>query len=99
MAGIYAVYQFVNAGFWLVASSGDAEKITKYTKALQSTVIGFFVVLAAYMFLNTAVNVLLMSKCQINFAAPLTYVKMTDPYNYTCKPNPYNVESGIVPAK
>jgi len=99
MAGVYAVYQFVNAGFWLVASSGDEEKITKYRKSLQSTIVGFFVVVAAYMFMNTAVNILLMSKCKINFASPLTYITLTNPSNYTCEPNSYNVGAGIVPAK
>ncbi len=98
MAGLYAVYKIVEHSFWLVASSGNEEDITKHKGALTQVFIGFFVVVAAYMFVNTAVNILLMSKCKIDFASPWTYITLTNPSSYTCVPNSYNVEEGIAPA-
>jgi hypothetical protein len=99
MAGIYGVYQIVNHGFWLVASSGNEEDIVKHRKGITSAIVGFFIVTAAYMFVNTTVNAILMSKCKINFASPWTYITMTDPSSKTQCTNEYNVEGGIVPGK
>lgn len=87
MAGVYAVYQFVNAGFWLVASAGNDENIAKWRKALSNAVVGFFIVMGAYMFMNTAVNMILMSKCAINFQSPWTYLEVSD---YSKCTNPSN---------
>lgn len=81
MAGIFAVYEIVGAGFWLVASAGEEESITKRKKALSSAVVGFFLVMAAYMFMNTVVNFILMSKCTIDFRSPWTYLTVADPHN------------------
>jgi len=90
MAGLFAVYEIVNAGFWLVASAGEEETITKRKKSLSNAIVGFFIVMAAYMFMNTAVNMLLMSKCAINFASPWTYITVSDPHDLSKCNNPNN---------
>lgn len=80
MAGIMAVYNIISAGFWLVLSMGDQEAITTKRKAILDAIIGFIMVMMAFMFMNTVVNLLLKSKCKINLSDPLTYLKITD-YN------------------
>ena len=96
MAGIYAVFQMVNAGFWLVTTAGNEESVAKWRKSLTNTVVGFFIVMGAYMFMNTAVNMILHSKCKIDFANPLMYVTIQDPNSCTTASpgspgyNPYN---------
>lgn len=104
-AGIYAVFKLIWAGFDLVDSAGREEHITKAREQISEVIIGFFIVLGAYMFVNTAVNALLMSKCKINFASPWTYITMTNPNSPSClglKPgdpgyNDFNASGGIVP--
>lgn len=88
MAGVYAVYQFCNAGIWLVLSMGNEERITKYRSQLNNAIIGFFLVVAAFMIVNTAVNGLLRSKCYISFSDPLTYVTIKDPSTCLQPTNP-----------
>ncbi len=90
MAGVYAVFQIVSAGFWLTVSAGNEESVTKWTKALRQAIIGFFIVLGAFMFMNTAANMILMSKCAIDFRSPWTYITMTDPSNVSNCKNPNN---------
>jgi hypothetical protein len=88
-AGIYAFYEIVSGGFWLVASAGQEEAITKNKNRLYQAFIGLFIVFAAYMFMNTAVNFILMSKCKVNLASPLSYVlSVQDPSK--CDKNPVN---------
>ncbi len=107
VAGIFAVYQIVNNGFWLVVTMGDEEKITAHKKALTNVFVGFFLTVAAYMFVNTAVNGLLMSKCKINFSSPWTYITMTNPGSPDCRAakegepgyNAANVQGGVVVPK
>ena len=74
VAGIYAVFQIVNAGFWLMVSSGDEEKIKKWRQGLSNAVVGFVVVLLAFVFINTAVNLLLAPKCKVDLTNPLSYL-------------------------
>src|SRR4051812_33651680 len=64
-AGVYAVYQIVTHSFWLAISMGNEEDIAKRKKGLSAVLVGFFIVMAAYMFVNTAVNIIFMSKCKI----------------------------------
>jgi hypothetical protein len=90
MAGVYATFQIVSAGFWLTISNGEEETITKWRKVLNEAVIGLFIVLAAFMFMNTAVNILLMSKCQIDLRSPWTYLTITDYNNKDQCKNSYN---------
>jgi xanthine/uracil permease len=77
MAGIYTVFQIVNAGFWMITTMGNEESITKWKKALSNSVVGFVVVMLAFLLMNTAVNYLLANKedgKRVNFKDPLCYV-------------------------
>jgi hypothetical protein len=58
-AGLYAVYKLIQAGFWMVMSVGNEEKITQMKNQLTEAILGFVLVMMAYMFVNTTVNVLL----------------------------------------
>lgn len=81
MAGIYAVFKIVGGGFWLIVSSGNEEQITQKKKWVADGVIGFVLVLMAFMFVNTVVNALLVNEvesCKINLSDPLTYLKIKD---------------------
>src|SRR5436305_260538 len=60
-AGVYAVYQIVNAGFWLIVSAGNEEAVSTQKKALTNAVIGFVLVMVAYLLINTVINLLLLS--------------------------------------
>lgn len=90
MAGVYAVYQIVNSGFWLVASAGEEEAITKRKNGLSNAIVGFFIVMGAFMFMNTAVNFLLMSKCTVDFRNPLNYITVSNPRDLSRCTNPNN---------
>ena len=84
VAGIYLVYLIVNHGFWLIASMGNEEAITTRKKALSNAVVGFALVMFAFMFINTAVNFILGPglfkrldpdpKCNLDLTNPLTYL-------------------------
>jgi hypothetical protein len=79
LAGLYAVFQIVSAGFWMVTTMGNEESITKWRKGLSNAVIGFVLVMMAYVFVNTAVNLILANNVQckqVNMANPLTYITM-----------------------
>lgn len=81
MAGLYAVYVLVSAGFWLVASQGDEEKITTHKKQATNAVLGFVMVIMAYMFVNTATNLIFLQgvkECKIDWSRPLTYLEIDD---------------------
>jgi Type IV secretion system pilin len=89
MAGVYAVFRIIWAGFNLVISAGSEESITKWKGSIQNAIIGFVFVMFAYVFINTAVNVLLLNNiantsCQLNLQSPLTYLQI----------NPANCQSG-----
>lgn len=77
LAGVFAVYQFISNAFWMIVSMGNEEAITKRRSALGNAIMGLVVVLMAYVFINTAVNILLLQKvkqCQINLSNPLEYL-------------------------
>jgi Type IV secretion system pilin len=60
VAGIYAVFQIIFAGFRLVYSMGDEESITKNKGALSAAVVGFVLVMMAFLLVNTAINYILL---------------------------------------
>lgn len=88
LAGIYAVYEIISAGFWLVTTMGNEEAITKNRKRIFQAIVGMVMVMFAYMFVNTAVNFLLLEsagqkikledgtevKCTLNLQDPLNYL-------------------------
>jgi hypothetical protein len=79
VAGIYAVYEIVNNGFWMVASMGNEEAITKRKSGLANAVMGFVLVMAAYILINTAVNSILLGS--LPAGSPLK-VDLTNPLKY-----------------
>lgn len=84
LAGVYAVWEIVSGAFWLVPSMGKEEVITKRRKHIINAVVGFAMVMFAYIFVNTAVNYLLLEAskpktssdvdCRLNLADPLNYL-------------------------
>lgn len=79
VAGVYAVFKIVQAGFNLVISSGNEEAITKNKKGIANAIVGFVFTMMAFMFINTVVNVILRGatndpKCKIDFTNPMTYL-------------------------
>lgn len=93
VAGIYAVFQIVGGGFWLVASLGNEESITKHKNQISQAVIGFVFVMAAYILVNTAINYILLSgapaNLKINLANPFTYLNSNSSSSsdtLTCQP-------------
>ncbi|MEK7617837.1 MAG: hypothetical protein AAB410_01710 [Patescibacteria group bacterium] len=78
IAAIYAVYTIISAGFWLIVSMGEEEKITKNKKAIVHAVVGFVLTMMAFMIINTVVNLLLLNasqqKCQLDLKDPLNYL-------------------------
>ena len=83
-AGIYAVFQIVNAGFWLVISMGNEENITKWKNAITSAVVGFVLVMIAFIIVNTVVNYLLLDgsaeSYKIQQSNPLKYLNSTSKF-------------------
>ena len=80
-AGLYAVYQLINNGFWLVASFGKEESITKRKTALSNAIVGFVMVLMAFTFVNTAINYILASQKSgftVDLTRPLCYLNPND---------------------
>ncbi len=80
LAGIYAVLQIIIGGFKMVISQGNQEAVKKAQTGVIDAIIGFVLVLAAFLIVNTLVNTLLMSKCPIKLSNPTTYLTIQ---NYT----------------
>jgi hypothetical protein len=87
MAGVFAVYEIVMAGFYMVISAGNEEAITKRKEQITSAVIGLVLVMMSYMFINTVVNFMLTrdavtdpknpnynAKCRFDLGDPLNYL-------------------------
>lgn len=76
-AGVFAVYEFINHGFWLVVSMGNEEAITKHRNGLTQAVLGFILVLLAFVLVNTAVNFLFLGNAldtsKLDLTKPCTY--------------------------
>jgi len=79
-AGIYAVYQIVGGGFFLVITMGNEENIAKHKKTITNAVIGFVFVMIAFIIVNTALNGILLGiskpddPMRIDFTQPLCYL-------------------------
>ena len=89
MAGVFAVFEFIRSGFWLIVSMGNEEDITKNKSAMQNAVIGFILVMMAFMFINTVANYMLSrvivtdpkspnynANCKFDLTNPLTYLNI-----------------------
>jgi len=80
-AGVFAVFQIARAGFFLVISMGNEEDITTNKKFLTNAVMGFVLVMMAYIFINTVVNFLLLqslpadSPLKVDLANPFKYLQ------------------------
>jgi hypothetical protein len=74
LAGVYAVLQIIIGGFRMVISQGNQEALKKAQTGVIDAIIGFVLVLAAFLIVNTLVNSLLLSKCPINLTNPQTYL-------------------------
>jgi len=82
VAALYAVYEIINNGFWLILSMGNEEVITKRKGGLSNAIVGFVLVMFAFMIINTVVNVLLTTsiattsnpQCRLELTSPLTYL-------------------------
>ena len=78
-AGLYAVYQIIGAGFWLIVSQGNEEKISSNKAKISNAIVGLVLALMAYLFVNTAVNLILLQgvkKCKIELSDPLNYINI-----------------------
>lgn len=83
-AGIYAVYQIVSGGFWLIITMGEEENITKHKKTITNAVVGFVLVMMAFILVNTTLNGILLGLAdtseankdpiRIDFTQPLCYL-------------------------
>lgn len=80
-AGIYAVYQIVNGGFWLIVTMGEEEAITKHKKTISNAVVGFVFVMMAFLLVNSALNGILLGitntkddPLRVDFTQPLCYL-------------------------
>ncbi len=81
IAVLFFVQRIVNHGFWLVITLGNEEVITKHRAGLMNAVLGFILVLMAFMMVNTAVNFLLgvgQCKTKLDLTNPLNYVIIND---------------------
>jgi len=78
MAGLVAVYNIVSAGFWMIVDMGNEEALTGRKKALSNAIIGLVIVMMAFMFINTAVNLVLHSRCSLDLTDPLSYLTIKD---------------------
>ena len=74
LGGVYAVIQIIISGFKMVISQGNQEAVKKAQEGVINAIIGFALVLAAFLIVNTVVNTLLLSKCPIDLTKPATYL-------------------------
>jgi len=56
MAAIVAMYYILSVGFELTVALGDPEKIKKYKQGITHAVVGFAIVVLAFVFVNLLVN-------------------------------------------
>jgi hypothetical protein len=87
ISGVYAVFKIIQAAFGLVTSVGNEESITNKKKQIENAILGFVFVMMAYIFVNTAVNFILLAgvpaSCQLNLKSPLDYLTIKNPGNCT----------------
>ncbi|MBL8029731.1 MAG: hypothetical protein JNN11_00595 [Candidatus Doudnabacteria bacterium] len=80
VSGLYAVYNIITHGFWLVLSQGNEEAIASRKKGITNAVVGMTLVFMAYMFINFVINGILvagMKGYQLDLRNPLCYLSPT----------------------
>lgn len=81
IAALFFVQRFSYHSFFLIITLGNEEAITKHRAGLMNTVLGFVLILMAFMMVNTAVNFLLgvgQCKTKLDLTNPLNYVIIND---------------------
>jgi len=77
-AAIYAVWKILEHGFGLIYTLGSEESITKHKEGITDAVVGFVLVMMAYIIINTVVNFILLgyspAGAKINLQSPCTYL-------------------------
>lgn len=84
LAGVYAVFQIVRAGLFLTISQGNQSSIERYQGLLTNAIVGFVLVMLAFLIINTVVNTLLLTRCKVDLTNPTTYLTPNPDYN-SCK--------------
>lgn len=78
VAGIYAVYKMLEHGFALIYAMGNEESITQHKGGITNAVVGFVLVMMAYILINTVLNFILLGAspagAKINLKDPCTYL-------------------------
>ncbi len=74
LGGLYAVVHIVISGFKLVLSQGNEEAVKKAREGITNAILGFVLILAAFLIVNTVVTKLVPSKCPIKLSDPATYL-------------------------
>lgn len=90
VAGIYAMFKILQAGFGLTWTLGNEEAIAGLKKQITNAVLGICLVFMAFMLVNTVANYILGTgligssdpKCKLNLTDPLTYLSV-DPKSCT----------------
>lgn len=77
-AGVFAVYQIIFNSFGVIWHLGEEESITQYRKSLSNAIVGFVMVMMAFVFINTTVNIILSSKCSFDLTNPLNYIEINN---------------------
>ncbi len=88
LAGVYAIYKIVGAGFNLVTALGEEEKITKAKEGISNAVVGFVLVMMAYMFVSFMLNFFMLRgvpSCKIDISKPLNYLTVDENYYNQCR--------------
>ena len=88
LVGLFAVFKIIQAGFNLVISQGEEEKITQNKKAITYSVLGVCLSFLAFVLINTVVNFLLANQtpgCTVDLTNPTTYLTSTTVCNSTTK--------------
>ena len=55
-AGVVAIYYVLTAGFWLMVSLGNPERVERGKVGLSSAVVGFAIVALSFVFVNLLLN-------------------------------------------
>ncbi len=71
---LYAVIHIIVSGFKFVLSQGNEEAAKKAREGIVNAVLGFALVLMAFLVVNTVVTKLVPSKCPIKLNDPATYL-------------------------
>jgi hypothetical protein len=94
MAGVYAVFKIIDGGFWLVVSMGNEETITQRKEEVTDAVLGFVLVMLAFMLVNTVVN-FMITRSFVTTTNPECRLDLTQPLNYLSPANALNKCSNV----